>query len=63
VEVELDIEIAGAAAPGASIAVYFVGTAGSNAWVEALSRAFGDTGRSPPPRRRASRCLSPQASR
>ena len=30
VEVELDVEVAGAAAPGASLAVYFVGTAGTN---------------------------------
>jgi subtilase family serine protease len=47
VEVELDIEIAGAAAPAASIAVYFVGTAGSNAWGGARSHAFGDTTKNP----------------
>jgi kumamolisin len=46
-EVELDIEVAGAAAPGASIAVYFAGNAGSNAWVEALSAAIGDTANNP----------------
>jgi kumamolisin len=46
-EVELDIEVAGAAAPGASIAVYFVGDAGTNAWAEGLSAAFYDVANNP----------------
>ena len=47
VEVELDVEVAGAAAPGASLAVYFVGTAGTNAWVEVISAAINDTTNNP----------------
>jgi kumamolisin len=46
-EVELDIEVAGAAAPGASIVVYFVGDASSNGWVAALSAAFADAANNP----------------
>lgn len=47
IEVELDVEVAGAAAPGASLAVYFVGNAGTNAWVEVLSAAINDTTNNP----------------
>ena len=47
VEVELDVEVVGAAAPGASLAVYFVGTAGTNAWVEVISAAINDTTNNP----------------
>jgi kumamolisin len=46
-EVELDIEIAGAAAPGASIVVYFVGDASSNGYVDALSAAIADVANNP----------------
>lgn len=47
VEVELDIEVAGLAAPGARLAVYFVGPAGTNAWVEVLSAAINDSTNNP----------------
>jgi kumamolisin len=47
VEVELDVEVAGAAAPGASLAVYFAGTAGTNEWVEVISAAINDTANNP----------------
>jgi kumamolisin len=47
IEVELDIEVAGLAAPGASMAVYFVGTAGTNEWVEVLSAAINDSTNNP----------------
>lgn len=46
-EVEMDIEIAGSAAPGANLAVYFVGTASTNAWVSALSAAIHDSTNNP----------------
>jgi kumamolisin len=47
VEVELDIEVAGLAAPGARMAVYFVGRATSNQWVDVLSAAINDTTNNP----------------
>lgn len=47
VEVVLDIEVAGAAAPGASIVVYFVGNASTNQWVSALSAAVLDSANNP----------------
>jgi kumamolisin len=47
VEVELDIEVAGLAAPGARLAVYFIGNAGTNAWVDALSAAINDSTNNP----------------
>lgn len=47
VEVELDIEVAGLAAPGARMAVYFVGNAGTNAWVDVLSAAINDSTNNP----------------
>ena len=47
VEVELDIEVAGLAAPGASMAVYFVGTSGTNAWAEVISAAINDSTNNP----------------
>jgi kumamolisin len=47
VEVELDIEVAGSAAPGAKLVVYFVGTASTNAWVSALSAATKDNVNNP----------------
>ena len=46
-EVELDIEVAGSAAPGASLAVYFVGTATTNNWVDAITAAINDTTNNP----------------
>jgi kumamolisin len=45
-EVVLDIEVAGAAAPGASIAVYF-GQFTEAGWVEALTKAIHDTENNP----------------
>ena len=47
VEVELDIEVAGLAAPGARMAVYFVGTASTNQWVDVLSAAINDSTNNP----------------
>ena len=47
IEVELDVEVVGAAAPGASMAVYFVGSSGTNAWVEVISAAISDTTNNP----------------
>lgn len=46
-EVELDIEVAGSAAPGASMAVYFVGTASTNNWVDAITAAINDSTNNP----------------
>ena len=46
-EVELDIEVAGSAAPGASLAVYFVGTASTNNWVDAITAAINDSTNNP----------------
>lgn len=46
-EVELDIEVAGSAAPGARLAVYFVGSASTNNWVDALSAAIADSTNNP----------------
>lgn len=46
-EVEFDIQIAGSAAPGASIAVYFAPNTGTSAWVGVLSRAVADVANNP----------------
>ena len=46
-EVELDIEVAGSAAPGASLAVYFVGAASTNNWVDAITAAINDSTNNP----------------
>jgi kumamolisin len=46
-EVELDIEVAGSAAPGASIAMYFVGPSSTNNWVDAITAAIGDSTNNP----------------
>ena len=46
-EVELDIEVAGSAAPGASLAVYFVGTSGTNSWSDAITAALNDAANNP----------------
>ena len=46
-EVELDIEVAGAAAPGASIAMYFVGDSSTNGYVGALSYAIAAVANNP----------------
>ena len=46
-EVELDIEVAGSAAPGASLAVYFVGSNTTNSWLDAVNAAIGDSANNP----------------
>src|SRR5262249_12759744 len=46
-EVMLDIEVAGAVAPGANIAVYFAPNTGDKGFIDAISAAVHDKGRKP----------------
>ncbi len=46
-EVMLDIEVAGAVAPGANIAVYFSPNNGDKGFIDAISKAVHDTQRNP----------------